>query len=764
MRLFLGTGLDAGLHRPTQTAARAPGVPALVRAPALIGAGLIGADLAVDPGVWTDASRLSFVWLRDGAPVSGAAGETYAPAAEDDRATLACRVVVSNDAGKAMRETAAITITYPPPHVVGAPPDFHYTQFTGPHNVDASPFFSGNSLSFSVTGDGVTVDSSTGVVTIDATSLVSGVTVVVTAANSGGQAEVSFRVSISEAQPAAQPLMVSRPTLSGSGRVGAELTIDPGVWSGDPVLALQWLSGGAPVAGATEARFTPGPELDGAAVAARVTARNAAGEAMAETEAITIVHAPPVVARKLDDLILAQGATRTVATAVAFTGEGLRFSAQGEGVSIDPETGALTLSSETLLNAHVVTVSAENSGGLAQAAFAVTIIAAPLAIAPDPVVLAQEAGTKTVATQAFFMGSNLVYSLDEAPEGVTIDPATGILTIPTDTALDATILVRVANAVGAAVQGFAVTVLETPAAAGSPEPAVLEQGAGARTASAQAFFAGADLVYTLDAAPGGVTINPGSGLVRISTASAFSDDIVVRAANPLGAVTQRLPVTVRATATQFDKAARLDELSFLSEAAAPAWSFDPSGFARLAGGAGRAHGDWAHARGDGRYRTLARWSAGRAAAAAARPFSFTGRLARTRASGLCVDAAQSQNMRLLELRQYTGGGTVSTLIAAADVAWRWDAWFWIEAEFDGPTVRARLYPEAATAPDWQIVAPVTYLAPGAFGPGALQGADSAASLDIRRLEFQSLGHFAEASTLAAPQDGDWSLDQIMVQK
>jgi hypothetical protein len=769
MRLFLGTGLDAGLHRPMRAPARAPGVPTLVRAPALIGPGLIGADLTVDPGVWADASRLSFVWLRGGAPIPGAAGETYAPAAEDDRATLACRVIASNDVGKTLRETPAITITYPAPYTVGAPSNFHYTQFTGPHNVDASSFFSGNSLSFSVTGDGVRIDSSTGLVTIDATSLVSGVAVMVTVLNSGGQAEASFRFSISAAQTAATPLiMVSAPRLSGSGHVGAELTIDPGVWSGAPILELQWLINGAPVAGATAPRFTPGRELNGAVVAARVTARTAAGEAMAETAAITIVHAVPAVTGTLDDLVLAQGAMRTVAAAAVFTGDGLRFSAEGEGASIDPATGELILSAAALRDAHAVTVTAENSGGLAQASFALTVIAAPSAIAPDPVILAQGAGSRTIATQAFFMGSNLVFSLTEAPEGVTIDPGAGDLTIPTGAALDATIIVRAANAVGAAVQSFAVTVLAAPVAAGSPERVILKQGAGARTVSAQAFFAGTDLVYTLDAAPGGVMINAGSGLVKISTASAFSDEIVLRAANRLGAVTQRLPVTVEATATQFDQAARLDELSFLTEAAAPAWSFDPSGFARLVIGRGvRAHGDWAHARGDGRYRTLARWNAGDAAVIAARPFSFTGRLARTGAdfSGLCVDVVQSGNVRLLELRQYAGGGTVSTLIAAAGVAWRWDAWFWIEAEFNGPTVRARLYPEAAAAPDWQIVAPVTHQASGAFGPGALHDADSPeGSLDIRRLEFQTPGHFAAAPTLAAPRDGDWSLDQIMVRK
>ena len=57
-----------------------------------------------------------------------------------------------------------------------------------------------------------------------------------------------------------------------------------------------------------------------------------------------------------------------------------------------------------------------------------------------------------------------------------------------------------------------------------------------------------------------------------------------------------------------------------------------------------------------------------------------------------------------EIREYTGAGETATLIGGAPVAWAYDVWYWMETEFDGPTVRARLYPEAEAAPAWQATA------------------------------------------------------------
>jgi len=307
MQLSLGTGLALGRLRRT---APRPGIPTLLRPPSLTGTGRIGAALGVDPGEWSGAERLAFVWLKDAAPIPGATGRNYAPGAADDRAALACRVTAVGAGGRTAAETLPITIAFPQPRLVGPLPDLDYAQGTGPHIMDVSPFFSGSSLSFTVTGPGVAVDPATGLVTVSAAALLSGVSVLVTAANSGGAAETRFRLTVGAAPAAVPPVLIAAPTLAGSARVGEPLAVEPGSWAGDPVpdLALQWLSNGTPVEGATDDRFTPDAAQDGAVVACRVTASNPAGSATAETGPVTVTRTPPTAVGALADVVLVEEA------------------------------------------------------------------------------------------------------------------------------------------------------------------------------------------------------------------------------------------------------------------------------------------------------------------------------------------------------------------------------------------------------------------------------------------------------------------------
>jgi hypothetical protein len=848
MQIFLGAGLAAG---PRGRAGRE--VPAPLRPPALTGAGRVGEPLGVDPGDWGGPARFAFAWLRDGAPIPGAVGRTYVPGPGDDRAAVACRVAVLGPAGAAAAETAAITITFPPPRVVGPLPDLLYTQSTGYHVVDISPFFLGSSLRFSVAGDGVAVDPATGQVTLDLAALAADGVVVVTAANSGGQVELDLRLRV-----ATPPVLLAAPALAGTGEIGAPLGVDPGLWAGRPApaLALQWLVDGAPLAGATGPAFTPGAAEDGTEVACRVTASNPAGAAVAETAAARIAYAPPAVAGALPDLVLARGpGAETLAAAGAFAGAALRFAVEGAGATVDPATGVVSLPTEAMRVAAPVTLAASNSGGTARLGFTVTVLAVPAALAaPAPAAFARGAGPRTIAAAALFAGDALGFALEAAPAGVTIDAASGLVTVPTETGFSGEIAVRAANALGAAVQRLAVAVLAAPSALATPPVLVLDQapgtqaveaaaffagdalgfaleaapagvtidaasgrvtiptgaafvgeiavraanavgaavqrlavevraglaaptalaapaplallqGTGPQTFSAQALFAGEALVYALDAGPAEATINAGSGLVTIPTETPFAGELALRATNAAGAATQRLALAVEATRTAFDMRTALDDVSFLYQSAAPAWSFNTNGFARLTAGADdRAHGVWALARGDGRYRALARWTAGAASPGQSRPFGLIGRMTKTGDDfrGVRVDAVlQVGGARVLQIRDYDGAGVAATTRGAAPVAWAWNVWQWFEAEFDGATVRARIWPETGPVPDWQIVATTATLAPGAFGPSThVTVAGQTPVAQIRRLEFQPLA----AAAPAAPLAGDWTLDQTMVQE
>jgi hypothetical protein len=252
--------------------------------------------------------------------------------------------------------------------------------YFGEHALDMSSEFTGSSLTFGVTGEGVSFDPDTGRLTILTDSLLNGVTVTVTAANSGGTSEHRFIVSVAEAPVASvAPALITPPTLSGEGRVGLAVSLDPGTWSGTPApaLAYHWLSDGMEITGATGTDYVPVEADAGHSLACRVAATNAAGMAEAVTEPLLLAHVPPGTTGGLPDLTLKVGEVAPpVETATVFTGLELAYSVDGAGASIDPATGTATIPTDAPLSETLVTATATNSGGRASVSFRVSIEAA----------------------------------------------------------------------------------------------------------------------------------------------------------------------------------------------------------------------------------------------------------------------------------------------------------------------------------------------------------------------------------------------------
>ena len=376
----------------------------------------------------------------------------------------------------------------------------------------------------------------------------------------------------------------------------------------------------------------------------------------------------------------------------------------------------------------------------------------------------QGAAAGSVAAAAAFTGAGLVFAVSGG--GATIDAATGVVSLPTAALVAAAVVtVTATNSGGAASVSFRLTVralVIAPAAVGSIPDVVLPLDNATSTVSTQAGFTGTDLIYSLLAAPAGVTIMAGSGLVSIAaTAALAAARVTVQARNSAGAATQSFAVTVRAVASVFDAAARLDDLAFLYQDAAPSWT--QRSRARAAG-ARRHRAGPRPVEPRRRRRPLprqVRWNATDTSKAGASPFLFGARIVKsgTNFTGLYVEAARiSGTERQLRLLQYTGAGTATALRGSVVSAWVWFTWYWFEMEVVGTSVKARFYAEDATeVPAWQLVATTTTAATaaGAFGPGALPLGTPV--VDIKRLEFVPA---AAAVVPAAAADGDWELTQI----
>lgn len=78
------------------------------------------------------------------------------------------------------------------------------------------------------------------------------------------------------------------PTMAGSARVGATLTLSTGEWQPDPdYISAQWLRDGTPIDGATEAGYTLASADLGAVMSVRVTGSKAGYASASRTSAAT---------------------------------------------------------------------------------------------------------------------------------------------------------------------------------------------------------------------------------------------------------------------------------------------------------------------------------------------------------------------------------------------------------------------------------------------------------------------------------------------
>jgi beta-glucanase (GH16 family) len=91
------------------------------------------------------------------------------------------------------------------------------------------------------------------------------------------------------------PLNTAAPVASGTPEVGRALGCSPGSWTGDPAptFAYEWLSDGAPIAGATGTAYTVQSADQGHTLSCRVTATNTVGTATALSDVLAIGLPPP---------------------------------------------------------------------------------------------------------------------------------------------------------------------------------------------------------------------------------------------------------------------------------------------------------------------------------------------------------------------------------------------------------------------------------------------------------------------------------------
>ncbi len=272
---------------PTDTVAKGDLVDTPV--PTITGTPKVGVELTAVPGTWDDGTELTYQWFTDGDAVEGATGTTYTPGAGKLGAAVTVEVTGTKAGYEDVTKTSAATdavakgdqVSTPVPTITGTPKvGVELTAVPGTWD-------DGTELTYQWFTDGDAVDGATGTTyTPGAGKLGAAVTVEVTGTKAGYE-DVTKTSAATDAVAKGDQSDTPVPTITGTPKVGVELTVVPGTWDDGTELTYQWLAGGSAISGATSETFTPGVAQAGAVITVAVTGKRTGYEDVTKTSAAT---------------------------------------------------------------------------------------------------------------------------------------------------------------------------------------------------------------------------------------------------------------------------------------------------------------------------------------------------------------------------------------------------------------------------------------------------------------------------------------------
>ncbi|MHA7286272.1 S8 family serine peptidase [Arthrobacter sp. MDT3-44] len=219
--------------------------------PAIRGTAAFGQTLTADAGTWTTGTLLEYRWFRDGVLLTGKTGSTYVIALEDVGHPISVQVLGSQAGyGTLQKEsapTAAVTtasLTAPVPTVSGTSKvGYTLTANTG-------TWTTGTTLKYQWYRTGVPITGATGAtLALIAADLGQTINVGVTGSKTGYTSITQS--SARTAAVAAGTLSATKPTVTGTTKVGYTLTANTGTWTSGATFTYQWFRTGVPISGAT---------------------------------------------------------------------------------------------------------------------------------------------------------------------------------------------------------------------------------------------------------------------------------------------------------------------------------------------------------------------------------------------------------------------------------------------------------------------------------------------------------------------------------
>ena len=232
--------------------------------PTMSGAAQVGGTLTASSGTWNHPTGLTttYQWLVGGTPVAGATSATYTPVAGDLGKSVQVEVTATKTGYTTSTAASRATTVGPGPLTNTALPTISGTAQVGATLTATTgswnpPTGLTTTYRWLVAGTPV-AGATTASYELQAGDVAKSIQVEVTASRPGYTSVVATSIATTATDPGIL-MNTALPVIGGTAKVGAELSATPGTWF--PLVGLtttyQWLVGGAPIAGATAATYTP---------------------------------------------------------------------------------------------------------------------------------------------------------------------------------------------------------------------------------------------------------------------------------------------------------------------------------------------------------------------------------------------------------------------------------------------------------------------------------------------------------------------------
>lgn len=210
-----------------------------------------------------------------------------------------------------------------------------------------------------------------------------------------------------------------------------------------------------------------------------------------------------------------------------------------QGVSISAATGLISVGSNSpSVNGQVIVSASNTAGGVCNAAFLMRVSQTPHIADPGPVRASRVGQYAMALTQTASRANPVTWGLaSPGAPGVSIDAATGVLTVQCNVAVVGPVAVWASNILGVAFsRELDMEVLANPVVI-NPGPVDVSLGAAAHVitmSQAVAPSATGPLSWSIEPELPGLDISPTTGSVTVQPGSHITADVTVAAQNALG--------------------------------------------------------------------------------------------------------------------------------------------------------------------------------------------------------------------------------------